>query len=188
VAIMVRADAQRNIETIRRAAIELFRERGLDVPLTDVAARAGVTKGTIYHRFGGREGLIDAVIDDLVDESMWDIATRAQSLRDPWERFSAYLTQIWDLQFTNPAANDVLSRTYPDSTRLTQMCEGAIDIGARLVADAQRAGTLRADFRPKDLFHLVWATGTLIRAAPGQSREDFDRHCRLLLDGLRATG
>ncbi|MGV2984243.1 helix-turn-helix domain-containing protein [Microbacterium sp. AGC85] len=50
---------------MRAAAMELFRANGLETPLERIAERAGVTKGTIYHRFGSRQGLIDDVIDQL---------------------------------------------------------------------------------------------------------------------------
>ncbi|WP_332879900.1 helix-turn-helix domain-containing protein, partial [Kineosporia rhizophila] len=49
-----RADARRNVEGIRRAALDVFRSGGLTIPLEEVAKAAGVSKGTIYHRFGSR--------------------------------------------------------------------------------------------------------------------------------------
>ncbi|HEY1704146.1 MAG TPA: helix-turn-helix domain-containing protein, partial [Trebonia sp.] len=58
----LRADARRNIEKVMEAAAEAFARDGLDVPLEDIARSAGVRAGTIYNRFGGREGLLDAVV------------------------------------------------------------------------------------------------------------------------------
>ncbi|NKF33457.1 TetR family transcriptional regulator, partial [Pseudomonas sp. BGM005] len=40
----LRADARRNIQGIRSAAIDLFRRHGLSAPLEDVARAAGVSK------------------------------------------------------------------------------------------------------------------------------------------------
>ncbi|MFD0448990.1 helix-turn-helix domain-containing protein [Streptomyces indonesiensis] len=57
----LRRDARRSIEKITAVAVEMFAERGLDCPLGEIARRAGVSPGTIYHRFGGRAGLIEAV-------------------------------------------------------------------------------------------------------------------------------
>ncbi|WP_245979832.1 TetR/AcrR family transcriptional regulator [Streptomyces diacarni] len=60
----MRADAQRNAEKLRAAAAELFQERGLQVPLEEIARRAGVSHGTLYNLFGTREALIDEVVTD----------------------------------------------------------------------------------------------------------------------------
>jgi len=58
----VRADAARNREKIVETARVLFRERGYDVPLDDVAKAAGVGAGTLYRHFPNRASLADAVM------------------------------------------------------------------------------------------------------------------------------
>jgi AcrR family transcriptional regulator len=60
-----RADAARNRRRILAAAEELFAEHGVDaVSMDDVAAAAGVGKGTLYRRFGDKAGLGVAVLDE----------------------------------------------------------------------------------------------------------------------------
>jgi AcrR family transcriptional regulator len=60
-----RADARRNRLRILEAAAELIGERGFDeVTIDDIAARAGVAKGTVFHRFGTRAGLAVALLDE----------------------------------------------------------------------------------------------------------------------------
>jgi AcrR family transcriptional regulator len=60
-----RADARRNRERILCAAARLFHEGGGEaVSMDDVAAAAGVGKGTLYRRFGDRSSLIRALIDE----------------------------------------------------------------------------------------------------------------------------
>jgi AcrR family transcriptional regulator len=60
-----RADAARNRERVLRAARELFAERGVEnVTMEEVARRAGVAKGTVFHRFGDRSGLALALLDE----------------------------------------------------------------------------------------------------------------------------
>ncbi len=59
-----RADAARNRSRILAAAEALFAERGVAaVSMDDVAAAAGVGKGTLYRRFGDKAGLGIAVLD-----------------------------------------------------------------------------------------------------------------------------
>jgi AcrR family transcriptional regulator len=60
-----RADARRNRERIRCAAACLVDERGIDgISMDDIAARAGVGKGTLYRRFGDRASLLRALIEE----------------------------------------------------------------------------------------------------------------------------
>ena len=46
------------------AAADLFTERGVDVPLDEIARRAGVSIGTLYNHFPNRGALLDAVLPD----------------------------------------------------------------------------------------------------------------------------
>jgi AcrR family transcriptional regulator len=60
-----RADARRNRERILCAAARLVDEHGVDrVSMDDVAAAAGVGKGTLYRRFGDRWTLLRALIEE----------------------------------------------------------------------------------------------------------------------------
>lgn len=58
-----RADAARNRRAILEATAALLAEHGADALTMDrVAAAAGVGKGTIFHRFGNRAGLLHEMI------------------------------------------------------------------------------------------------------------------------------
>ncbi|HEX4174293.1 MAG TPA: helix-turn-helix domain-containing protein [Acidimicrobiales bacterium] len=52
-----------------QAARELFGEQGyVDTSLEEIVARAGVTKGAVYHHFDGKEGLFRAVFEQVHTE------------------------------------------------------------------------------------------------------------------------
>jgi AcrR family transcriptional regulator len=58
-----RADAARNRRAILAAAERLLEaHRAQDISMDQVAAEAGVGKGTIFHRFGSRAGLMRALM------------------------------------------------------------------------------------------------------------------------------
>jgi AcrR family transcriptional regulator len=60
-----RADAARNRATILNAAECLVAEHGAQqVTMDQVACRAGVGKGTLFRRFGDRQGLMRALLDE----------------------------------------------------------------------------------------------------------------------------
>jgi AcrR family transcriptional regulator len=59
-----RADAARNRAAVLTAAARLFAEHGVEaVSLDQVAAAAGVGKGTVFRRFGDKSGLAVALLD-----------------------------------------------------------------------------------------------------------------------------
>ncbi|MGH2762860.1 MAG: TetR/AcrR family transcriptional regulator [Thermoleophilaceae bacterium] len=61
----LRSDAARNAQRILVAAERLFRTRGVEnVSMDDIAAAAGVGKGTLFRRFGDRASLARAVISE----------------------------------------------------------------------------------------------------------------------------
>lgn len=181
----LRADARRNVEGIRQAALDVFREHGLGTALEEVARAAGVSKGTIYHRFGSRRGLIDAVVDELVAQRIEGILAEVEAIEDPWSAFETYLRRIWMLQYDEPAANDVLLRAVPESEPIEALCGRSSVVGARLLAAAQEAGAVRADLTGEDLAVLLWERGIIARACDKQSREHYDRRLDYALHGLR---
>ncbi|MFD2027914.1 TetR/AcrR family transcriptional regulator [Promicromonospora aerolata] len=183
----LRADARRNVEGIRTAALDVFRAHGLNSPLDEVARAAGVSKGTIYHRFGGRQGLIDAVVEELVAERIKGIITAVGALDDPVERFESYLRQIWLLQYDEPAANDVLLRTLPGSEPLAALCEHASAAAGGFLRDAQATGAIRDDLTPEDVYLLIWERGIIARACAEQPRAGYRRRLEYTLRGLRSA-
>ncbi|MFE7122011.1 TetR/AcrR family transcriptional regulator [Streptomyces sp. NPDC057654] len=71
-----RSDAVRNRELVLIAADRLFAERGdCEVSMDDIAAAAGVGKGTLFRRFGDRVGLIKAVVAQRTEALRADIST-----------------------------------------------------------------------------------------------------------------
>lgn len=181
----LRADARRNVEGIRTAALKVFQSNGLQSPLDEVARLAGVSKGTIYHRFGGRQGLIDAVVDELVADRLSAIIAHTRTLEDPVERFESYLRHIWMLQYDEPAANDVLLRADPDSSRIIELCEYTRSFGEQLLSEAQATGTIRSELTGDDVSLLIWERGIVARASDQQSRDSYERRISYVLDGLR---
>ncbi|NUR66516.1 MAG: TetR/AcrR family transcriptional regulator [Streptomyces sp.] len=70
-----RADAVRNRARLLEAAARLVAERGAEyVTMHEVAQVAGVGKGTLFRRFGDRNGLLLALLDDVEGE-FYDLYT-----------------------------------------------------------------------------------------------------------------
>ena len=90
-----RADAARNRLRILTAAERLFAERGVaGVTMDDIAAAAGVGKGTLYRRFVDKGGLAVALLDERERELQQQILTGPPPLgpgADPAERLAAFV-------------------------------------------------------------------------------------------------
>src|SRR3954451_24151192 len=93
----LRADAQRNLERILDAAREAFAESGLDVGVEEIARRAGVGKGTLYRRFPTKEALVQAIVQDRVDE-LDGIAASCADMPDAGEGFARFLSEAARMQ------------------------------------------------------------------------------------------
>src|SRR5580692_4439366 len=62
-----RADAQRNLGVLLRAAKAVFATSGVDAPVREIAERAGVGIATVYRHFPQRSDLIAAVFRHEID-------------------------------------------------------------------------------------------------------------------------
>jgi AcrR family transcriptional regulator len=85
----LRSDVQRNLERVLRAAQELFAERGPEVKMGEVAARAGVGVGTIYRRFPSKELLFAAVSEAACADTRHCLAQAADDASDPAAKLRA---------------------------------------------------------------------------------------------------
>ncbi|GAA2098664.1 TetR/AcrR family transcriptional regulator [Streptomyces albiaxialis] len=183
----MRADARRNSEQIRSAAIGAFQGQGLTVPLEKVAEAAGVSKATIFNRFGGRVGLIEAVIEEVVASELFALIDRTRTLDDDG-RIAYYLTAIRDLQYRQPAFNDVLLQTYPHSEQLMEICRAGSAANEEFVSAARASGALRPEFTADDLHALVLDNALALKHGERPPRDDYDRRTTYVLDGIRGGG
>lgn len=70
------------------AARKAFGEKGYaDASMDDFTAEAGLTRGALYHHFGGKEGLLQAVIAQIDAEMTERLRERSAKAPDAWEGF-----------------------------------------------------------------------------------------------------
>jgi AcrR family transcriptional regulator len=111
------ARAQRAEETAERildAAVEVFYERA-DLPLDEVAARAGVSTQTVIRRFGGREGLFAAgarregerIATQRDTAGVGDVDGAVRVLVDHYEEMGDRVLALLAAEERSPAARQV---------------------------------------------------------------------------------
>lgn len=90
----MRQDAARNRRAILRATEDLLSSHRPDeVTIEQVAAAAGVGKGTVFHRFGSRMGLMLALMQERA-LGLEDLIRTADTATPPRERLLAFLTAV----------------------------------------------------------------------------------------------
>lgn len=184
-ATRLRADARRNQEQVLQAARDLFVERGIDCPLEEIARRAGVGIGTLYRRFGDRDGLVKAVLVDALELSLVSARAALEGEGDGLEGVARYLREMLDVRVSAviPLALDRMKDPAFDQPR-----EASARAVERLVDAAHDDGSLSPEVTFGDLGTLLVR---LSRPLPGPVDPELDntlahRHLDLVLAGLRA--
>ena len=169
----LRADAERNRRRIIAAARQVFAERGLDVPMEDIARCAGVGVATLYRRFPTRGDLIAGAFGDKIT-GYADAVTRALADPDPWAGFCGLIERLCAMQAEDRGFACVLNMTFPMAAEFQAERDRAYHGFTQLTRAAQASGQLRADFVPEDLAMLLMANAGVLDgtadAAPGTWR------------------
>jgi AcrR family transcriptional regulator len=171
----VRADARRNRSAITSAALRLAGERGEAVSMEDIAREAGVGVGTLYRHFPDRRALLEDIAVDTLRELLE--ATRAEVGRTPaWEALLRIVAHSMALPL--PLVRSLITGN-PGRPELPELQAEIDALTAKIAADAQREGDLRADVPPTAVVQLL----DVVTCRCG-ARVD-DHLTRVLLDGLR---
>lgn len=178
----VRADARRNIESVLEAAKAVFATSGVDAPVREIAAKAGVGVGTLYRHFPQRADLVAAVFRHEVDACA-DAAPVLAAEHDPDEALGLWLQRYAGFIATKRGLAAALHSGDPTFDALPAYFEQRFlpALGSLLDA-AAAAGAIRADVDARDLLSAVAGLGVVEdRERPGQA----GRMVALLVDGLR---
>ncbi|MGC6373354.1 TetR/AcrR family transcriptional regulator [Pseudomonas sp. K2I15] len=189
---MSRARAEMIEDTRARliaSARQAFATQGYaQTSMDDFTARAGLTRGALYHHFGDKKGLLAAVVAQLDGEMDASLHRITDQATDPWEGFCercrAYLRMAQDAEIQRIVLQDapaVLGATDQ------QQC---VDSLRRLLDDLMQAGLIEYACS-QALARLI--NGSLVSASlwiaqdehPGERLEAALQGLELLLRGLK---
>jgi AcrR family transcriptional regulator len=180
----LRADAERNRRRVLDAAEALFRERGLDVSVAEIAQRAGVGRGTLFRNFPSKEALIVAI----VRERMLAMAGRGRALlgeTDPGGAVFTFLEEMAGAQQVDRALAEAVADVLLANPDIRAAHVEVIESLGALLSRAQEAGAVRRDVSALDVLMLMkgvcQATGAFSHLDPDIPRRQFD----LMLASLR---
>ena len=178
-----RADARRNEGALLDAAAAVFVTSGVEAPVRDIAARAGVGVGTVYRHFPTRADLVVALYRHQVEACAEAGAAALDTTTSPHAALAGWIDLFVDLLVTkhglaaalrsDSAQFDALHAYFLD--RLLPVC-------TQLLEAAVASGEIRSDLKA---YELMRGVGNLCIGADSDPRYDARRLVGLLITGLR---
>ncbi|ONI86467.1 hypothetical protein ALI144C_11165 [Actinosynnema sp. ALI-1.44] len=178
----LRVDAARNAELIVRAAWRAFGESGAEVPLEEIARRAGVGVATLYRRFPSKSDLLLAIMEWRYADSIQPAVASALVDEDPWR---AVVTALEAALTVMGQAHPVIKAVHDPRSMLVGLKNRFLNDFTTIVGRAQAAGVVRPDLRPSDLPMVVYMLISTVRATTDPA-DGWRRPLALLLAGLRS--
>ena len=176
-----RADARRNEESLLAAAAAVFVESGVEAPVRDIAARAGVGMGTIYRHFPGRAELILAVYRHQVEACAEAGPALLESAASPYDALRQWIDRFVDFLVTKHGLAGILRADNAEFEKLhAYFLDRLLPVCGDLLDAA--AGEIRSGV---DAYELMRGVGNLCIGAEHDDRYDARKLVALLIDGLR---
>ncbi|MFD9947056.1 TetR/AcrR family transcriptional regulator [Nonomuraea sp. NPDC059023] len=178
-----RKDARRNQQALLDAAAAVFVSAGVEAPVRDIAAKAGVGIGTIYRHFPTRADLVIAVYRHQVDACAEAGPALLASGPTPYAALESWVGLFVDFLVTK---HGLAAAMRNDGTGFETLHAYFLDrllpVCARLLEAAAASGEIRSDL---DAYQLMRGIGNLCVGAETDPRYDARRLVALLVAGLR---
>jgi AcrR family transcriptional regulator len=183
-AARTRADAVRNRALVIAAAAEVFAEQGEAALVPEIAARAGVGKGTVYRCFPTKDHLVAAV---AIERARWfeSSARAAAADPDPWGAFTAFMVSLAEAHCRDRGMVFSMSQGL-DLPELLEARADAHDALRDLMDRAIATGAMRADAKPEDLKVLLRGIASSLATAQERDPAVWRHFARLVVDAFRA--
>jgi AcrR family transcriptional regulator len=181
----LRSDARDNRELILEAARAVFATQGLNVPMREIARRAGVGPATLYRRFPTKEALVTEALTGQMG-SCHAIVDEGLAEPDPWRGFCLVIEKICALHAQDRGFGTAFMSAYPKAMDFAADREYALRSIASLAGRAKEAGRLRPDFVLDDLILMLMANGGIRAASPTAAIAASKRFAALAIQAFQA--
>ncbi|MFI5608727.1 TetR/AcrR family transcriptional regulator [Amycolatopsis sp. NPDC051903] len=182
----LRSDVRDNRDRILTAAREVFAAEGLDVPLREVARRAGVGPATLYRHFPTKEALAGEAFADQLNVCH-EIVAEGLAAADPWRGFRLVIEKLFDVHARDRGFTAAFLSKFPRAVDFDTARDTAIAGLAELARRAKATGRLRADFVVDDLLLVIMANGGIHAASPAARVAASRRFAALAIQAFSTT-
>ena len=186
------ATVQQLLETAR----ELFATKGFaETSIEDIVSRAGVTRGALYHHFGGKADIFRAVVEDEAERLAKRLQRAALKEQDPWRQIEAGCLEFLDACL-DPAVRQIGLLDAPAVLGWQELREIDLRHSLALLLQSLEGAMAEGKLRrrpPAPLAHLLFGAmseaGMLVARATDTRRamKEVSREVRALLGGLAKT-
>ncbi|KAB2387983.1 TetR/AcrR family transcriptional regulator [Actinomadura montaniterrae] len=178
-----RADARRNKEALLDAAAAVFVASGVEAPVRDIAAEAGVGTATIYRHFPTRADLIIAVYRHQIEACAEAGPALLEAGPTPHAALGRWIEMFVDFLVTKHGLAAVLQSDEAGFEALhAYFLDRLVPVCARLLGAAAASGEIRPGL---EAYELMRGVGNLCIGADTDPRYDARRLVALLIAGLR---
>jgi AcrR family transcriptional regulator len=182
----LRADAQDNRERILAAAREAFAAEGLDVPMREIARRAGVAPATVYRRFPTKQLLATAAFEEQM-AACRAIVDAGLAAADPWAGFCFVIDRICELHARNRGFTAAFTSRFPSAIDVAADRRATLTAMAELTRRAKATGRLRRDFALDDLVLMLTAQRGIAAATTDARVAASRRYAQLAIRAFQAA-
>ncbi|EYT80826.1 TetR family transcriptional regulator [Streptomyces sp. Tu 6176] len=178
-----RADALRNQQTLLDAAAAVFVTSGVEAPVRDIAARAGVGMGTIYRHFPTRADLVVAVYRHQVEACAEAGPALLAESASPHAALGRWIDLFVDFLVTKHGLAAALQSDDAGFRTLhAYFLDRLLPVCAELLGAAAEAGETSPDVTA---YELMRGVGNLCIGAENDPEYDARRLAQRLVAGLR---
>jgi AcrR family transcriptional regulator len=181
----LRADAERNRRRLVDAAQVLFRERGLDVGVAEIAQRAGVGRGTLFRNFPTKQDLIAAIVIERMSEAT-EYGRRLLDAPDAGEALFSFLEQVVGRQQLDRCLFDAVHDTFLANQQIRAAHAEIVGGLDELLTRAKEAGAVRSDVGAMDVLMLVKGVCEAAAAFAGSDSSIVPRQLDLVRAAISA--
>ncbi|MDT5125180.1 MAG: hypothetical protein QOH54_824 [Mycobacterium sp.] len=178
-----RSDARRNEETLLAAAAAAFVASGVNVPVRDIAAAAGVGVGTVYRHFPTRADLIVAVYRHQVEACADAGPILLRDSNSPHAALADWINLFVDFLITKHGlASALQSDSAAFETLHAYFLDRLAPVCTQLLEAAVAAGEIAPDV---EAYGLMRGVGNICIGADTDPDYDARRMVQLVIAGLR---
>jgi AcrR family transcriptional regulator len=181
-----RSDARDNRALILDAARVLLAADGLNVPMREIARRAGVGPATLYRHFPTKEALVTEALAGQM-RACHAIVEAGLADPDPWHGFCLVIERICALHARDRGFTAAFTAAYPDALDFAADRQYALRSIAVLARRAKEAGRLRPDFVLDDLILMLMANDGIRAASPDTRVAASRRFAALAIAAFQAA-